>query len=216
MYLSQGAHSVVILRGSIYKENSAKRSGGAMFLDQGTQMYDNHSLFVHNRATTGGALYAIASEVDLNDSVLSHNRARESGGAIYILQSQQEVAFSGRCNLTHNSAGTAGGAIYAIESILMLYGGDILHYKTFYELTIAYNEANDSGGGIYLAHSTFVSHGIGSIANVSSNKAKYKGGGVYATNSFITCTEPYRAASNIPHQNLLIFTNNSARLGGGV
>ena len=170
MYLSQGAHTAVILRGSIYKENSAKQSGGAVFLDQGTHMYDNHSLFVHNNATTGGALYAIASEVDLSDSVLSHNQARESGGAIYILQSQPEVAFSGVCNLTHNSAGTAGGAIYAIESILMPYGGNILHSKTFYELNIAYNEANGSGGGIYLDHSTFVSRSIGSIVNGSFHK----------------------------------------------
>ena len=216
MYLSQGAHTAVILRGSIYKENSAKQSGGAVFLDQGTHMYDNHSLFVHNNATTGGALYAIASDVDLSDSVLSHNQARESGGAIYILQSQQEITFSGRCNLTHNSAGTAGGAIYAIESMLLPYGGDILHSKGFYELTIAYNEANGSGGGIYLDHSIFVSRSIGSIANVSSNRAKYKGGGVYATNSLITCTEPYRQAKNTPHQNILIFMNNSAQLGGGV
>ena len=52
--------------------------------------------------------------------------------------------------------------------------------------------------------------------NVSSNRAKYKGGGVYATNSLITCTEPYRQAKNTPYQNILIFMNNSARLGGGV
>ena len=64
-------------------------------MDQGTQLYDNHSLFVHNRATTGGALYAIESEPDLNYSIFSYNQARESGGAIYVLQSQQEVAFSG-------------------------------------------------------------------------------------------------------------------------
>ena len=57
-------------------------------MDEGTQMYDNHSLFVHNRATNGSALYVISSEVDLNDSILSHNQARESGDAIYILQSQ--------------------------------------------------------------------------------------------------------------------------------
>ncbi len=216
MYLTQGTHCVLILRGTIYIGNSATQRGGAMFLDEGTHMYDNHSIFLHNRATTGGALYTIASEVDLNDTVFSYNQARESGGAIYILQSRQELTFSGRCNLTYNSAGTAGGAIYAIESILLLYGGDILHYKNFYELIIACNKANDSGGGIYLAHSTFVSRTLGSIANISSNYAKHKGGGVYATNSLIICIEPYRSAVNPPHQNILVFTNNNAQLGGGV
>ena len=83
-------------------------------------------------------------------------------------------------------------------------------------LIIAYNEANDSGGGIYLAHSTFVSHDFGSIANILSNNAKHKGGGVYATISFITWSEPFRLAKNSPHQNLLLFTNNCAQLGGGL
>ena len=55
--------------------------------------------------------------------------------------SQQDVTFSGQCNLTHNFAGTAGGAIYAIESTLSL-----------------------CGGGIYLSHITFMSHPLGSIA----------------------------------------------------
>ena len=66
MYLTQGSRSVVVLRRTIYKKKSTKESGGAIFMDQGTQMYDNHSLFVHNRATNGGALYAIASKVDLS------------------------------------------------------------------------------------------------------------------------------------------------------
>ena len=79
------------------------------------------------------------------------------------------IVFSGRCNLTHNSVGIAGGAIYAcaIESTLGLHGGDIWETKIFHKLTVAYNEANDSGGGIHLVHSTFVSHDLklGSIAN---------------------------------------------------
>ena len=214
MYSTQS--SVIALTGSIYKGSSAQQSGGAIFTDQGTWLYGNHSLFVNNRATTGGALYAIESNMDFNDIVFSYNQARESGGAIYVLQSQQEVAFSGRCNLTHNSASTAGGALYAIESILSIYGGDILYSKHFYELRVAFNEVNDSGGGIYLSYSTLVSRQLGSIATILSNSAKSKGGGVFATKSLITYTEPYHAANNTPHQNLLVFTNNSAQLGGGL
>ena len=54
---------VITLRGSIHKGNSDKQLGGALFMDQGARLYDNRSLFFHNTATTGGALYTIESEV---------------------------------------------------------------------------------------------------------------------------------------------------------
>ena len=44
---------------------------------------------------------------------------------MYILHSQQEVAFYGWCNLTHNFAGI-GGAIYVIESTLHVVNDQML------------------------------------------------------------------------------------------
>ena len=201
---------------SVYKKNSAKQSGGVVSLDQESHLlYDNHSLFIDNRATIGGAVYAVRSGLAFIDSVFSHNRATESGGALYILQSLEDITFQGFCNLTYNSADT-GGAIYIVESILSLTDVNLLMSSRFNRLTIAFNKASDSGGGVYLYHSTFISVHLGSIASISSNNATNKGGGIYATNSLITCMEPFRRAETWPYQNLMIFANNSARQGGAL
>ena len=207
--------SVITLIGSVYEKNYAKLSGGVVSIKQECQLQDYHGLFIHNRATTGGVLYTIRSELILNNSIFSYNQATGNGGALFILQTREEVAFYGLCNLTHNSAGT-GGAIYAIESILSLYTHNIFLYTQFYILSVAFNMASDSGGGIYLYRSTFTSLPLGSIVNISYNKAKNSGGGIYAINSLITCIEPYRSLNNWPYQNLMVFANNGAQKGGGL
>ena len=74
-------------------------------------------------------------------------------------------------------------------------------------LSITFNEANGSGGGISLYHSTFTQQVYGNIVNISCNKAKNNGGGIYATNSLIIIlhysTEPY-CSTNF-QQNSIIF-----------
>ena len=216
VYSIQG--SMIATTESIFGWNSAKLSGGVMSLDQETRLQDNHSLFIHNRATTGGVLYHVRSGLTLQDSIFSLNQATESGGAMYILQNKREVIFSGYCNLTHNSAGT-GGAIYAIDSTLLIAPGytSLSTIIMIIRLSLAYNEARDSGGGIYLYRSILFSLiPLGSIVNISSNKAANNGGGIHAINSLITCMESYRRLNNWPYQNLMIFANNSAQKGGGL
>ena len=216
VYSIQG--SMITTAESIFGWNSAKLSGGVMSMDQETRLQDNRSLFIHNRATTDGVLYHVRSGLTLQDSVFSFNQATASGGVMYILQNKREVIFSGYCNLTHNSAGT-GGAIYAIDSTLTIVPGYTL-VSTIIIITrlfVAFNEASDSGGGIYLYRSTLISVlPLGSIVNISSNKAENDGGGIHAINSLITCMESYHRANNWPYQNLMIFTNNSAQKGGGL
>ena len=82
-------------------------------------------------------MYAVRSGLFLKHSVFTFNRASESGGVVYILQSLPEVQFSGFCKLIHNSAGT-GGAIYAIESTITLPG-----FKANNSLSIAFNIAKE-------------------------------------------------------------------------
>ena len=180
----------------------AKFSGGVVSMDQSSLFHDHHGQFFHNRAKTGGAFHAIRSELTLDDSVFSFNQATESGGVMYILQSQREVVFYGICNLTHNSAAT-GGAIYEIESILSVHTVDIINIAPliFHVLSIAFNKASDSGGGIYLYRS-ILNSGYSSITNVSCNKANSHGGGIHAIYSLITCTQTYRKGRAWPFQTL--------------
>ena len=192
----------------VYENNSAKLSGGVMAMDQNSPFHDHHSQFYYNSAKTGGVLYAVRSELSLNDSTFSHNRATESGGVMYILQSQldSDVTFHGLCNLTHNSAGT-GGAIYAVESTLYVTNPAVL--------SLSLNTANDSGGGAYLYRST-LSSGYASVTNISDNKAIGNGGGIHAISSVIASIQSFRKGSRWPFQTLIFFTNNSASKGGGL
>ena len=207
--------SVIASTENVYNSNSANLSGGVVSIDEDSLLHDKYSLFIYNRATTGGVFYLVRSELILQDGVFSFNQATGSGGVMYILESHQEVVFQGLSNLTHNFAGT-GGAIYGVESMFLLYSGNIIYTAQFSCLLVAFNEANDSGGGIYLYRSKFTSRLIGSIANISSNKARKNGGGIHAINSLITCIESYRRANNWPYQNLMVFANNSAQRGGGL
>lgn len=143
-------------------------------------------------------MYAIRSGVTLEDSVFSHNQAKERGGAIYVLQSQPNITLFRRCNLTHNSAST-GGAICAVESTIVSTGSVS---PLFSRLTIAFNMANHIGGGIYL-HRSVLNSIRDSITNISSNSANSSGGGIYATNSLVICTEYYRQVNIWPHQTLI-------------
>ena len=161
----------------------------------------------------GGVLYPVRSGLILNCSIFSFNQASESGSVLYILQNLRKVQFFGFCKLIHNSAGT-GGAIYAIESTFSLPGTDVTNVNN--NLYIAFSVTNDSGGGIYLYWSTLILHPYGNAVNIFNNTAKSNSGGMHAINSLITFTELYTRMKSWPHQNLLIFSYNSAQITGGL
>ena len=201
-----GTVSQITVRECVYYNNLARFSGGVMTITQHSQFFCRFGLFFNNRATTGGAFYAVRSELRFSDSVFSHNQAKDSGGVLFILQSQQQVIFDGLCNLTHNSAGT-GGAIYAIESTLNVFRRALL--------TLKFNTASDRGGGVYLYRSPFNSE-YASITDISCNKANISGGAIHAINSLITCIQSYYKTRMWPFQTFMIFANNSAHKGGGL
>ena len=118
--------------------------------------------FYDNRTKAGGALYAIRSQLLLAYGVFSYNQALKFGGAMYMLQCQQGVTLNGLSSLIYNYAGT-GGAIYAVESTLDVYSGQLM--------TIKFNIASRSGGGIFLYHST-LSAELYSMTDVLYNKAE--------------------------------------------
>ena len=204
--------SVILLRWNTFSNNSANFSGGVLSIDQTCQVDDYHGLFIYNRATTGGVMYAIRSSITLEDSMLSYNQAKEMGGALYVLQSHHIINFNGQCNITYNSARTGGG-ICAVESTLLCFGSSTVNVT---QLSITFNSASYIGGGIYFYRSTFNAIHNAAI-NISSNSANSSGGGIHAINSLIICTEYYlQLSTNWPYQTLIIFANNSALNGGGL
>ena len=206
--------STIALINSTFTRNSAKLSGGVASIDQGSQLYDSHGLFINNIAhKAGGVLYAVRSGLILNFSIFSFNQASESGGVLYFLQNLREIQFYGFYKLIHNSART-GGAIYTKESTFSLPETDVTNVNN--NSSIALIVTNDSGGGIYLYRSTLILHPFGNAVNISNNTAKSNGGGMHAINSLITCTELYTRMKSWSHQNLLIFSYNSVQIRGGL
>ena len=202
MYVMLSA--VIVVNHSNFTNNSANLSGGAITTDQSSQLNISGSQFIRNKASTGGALSAARSKVNFTDSILSNNKATESGGAVYILQS--DIVFGvgphGYCILAGNFA-INGGGVYAIESTLYMHG----------KLTIMSNMASDTGGGLYLYHSNLIGYYSSNIV-ISGNKANNKGGGIHAINSLITAYCTCRKTKS--QEGSIHFIENVAQKRGGI
>ena len=148
-------------RECMYEKNMAVL-GGVASIDQDSLFYDGQNLYYDNRAEAGGALYAIRSQLLFADIAFSYNQALKFGGAMYTLQCQEGVTFSGFSTLTHNYAGI-GEAVYAVESSLHVYVGQLM--------TITFNIASHTGGGMFLYRST-LSTELHTITDISNNKAE--------------------------------------------
>jgi hypothetical protein len=110
--------------GSRFENNETEGKGGALFI-QGAQAWIGNTVFAHNRARKGGAVYVHsigevlsgdAPMVSFINTLMHNNWASQSGGALYLNGSENLGA--GRatltnCTLTENEAGNRGGAIHA-------------------------------------------------------------------------------------------------------
>lgn len=195
-------YSNVVINGSIYCNNFANLSGGAIAMDQSSELTDFGSQFISNWAATGGALSIVRSAMLMRGTILQKNKAQESGGAIYILQSV--VTCHWFCNISHSSA-RGGGAVYAAESTLnIFYGGQAF---------ILYNLASNSGGDVYLYHSDLNGQ-YNSVTTVANNRANNSGSAIHAINSLITMYHDREYTKSMDGS--MNFIENNAQKGGGV
>ena len=204
MYIvSPGPYSTILINGSIFCNNFANLSGGAIATDHIGELMDFGSQFINNRAITGGALSIVRSTMLMRGTILQKNKAQESGGAMYILQSLVKSHGSEICNLTHNLA-CDGGAIYAAESTLNIFWSGVY---------VSYNLASNTGGGICLYHSNLNGQ-HNSVTTIENNRANDSGGGIHAVDSLITMYHN-REYSKSPDGSIH-FINNTAYKGSGV
>ena len=176
--------------------------GGAINAEYTTSVIIDESTFIQNTLSEGigGALLVSSTTLTINNCSFLQNGVRSAGGAIAATQSQ--VYFRSACNLEQNIA-YYGGAIYAIDSTLYVYKN----------MTLMLNTAFVLGGGALLQYSKLICQNHGIIA-VVNNSAATKGGGIYATNSRITVH--FNRGSDSIRGSTVYFTNNSAKLGGGI
>ena len=174
--------------------NEASRGGG--IANEGTLTITGGSVN-QNTANRGGGLYAAAGSLSLRDVVIAENRAPWGGGMyaesgaidgvrLFIRGNRAEGACGGGIAVFQQATLTLAESAFVFN--VALNGGGICQdsadgavYLT--NVTLAANDANRSGGGI------FAENGLMWLANVTvtSNSASdelpglYDGGGIYIT-----------------------------------
>lgn len=128
----------IIINGGTIKDNQLlreKKSGGGIYLKNGTFTMTSGSFINNNVSVTsgnqiyGGALYIDNSVVSIENASFDRNSVSATdiqcyGGAIYIINSGTESASAtiSNCSFTNNSAYQRGGAIYTSGSYIEING----------------------------------------------------------------------------------------------
>jgi len=170
--------STVILSDSVFKENTASSTGGALYLLLQTNTTLGYAIqgtaFSNNRASTGGAIYLVAgSTLSVDNSTWSDNYSQNGGGALYI-ENGASVAIS-RSVMERNTAAADGGAVYSRMS-------DVTFDSTSFT-----NNSAVLGGALYFVAAPLVltpAVCLAALENVtfSGNSATKIGGAFYAAN----------------------------------
>ena len=176
--------------------------GGAITAFQSNlEIYGEFTL-VDNFAPNGGAIYATESKLYIHkQTVIADNNATDSGGGIYLYQSEINCRDYCRLEILNNSAMERGGGIHAISSSVKVYTGETR--STTSVVHFSQNSAK-KGGGLCLEVNAklYVLKPYTSKRNdetlyalrFTSNMAEY-GGAVYVadnTNSVTCASTSYR------------------------
>ena len=172
--------------------------GGTLTTFQSEIFFDGICTLMQNRAKKGGAIHAIESKLYVNGEVIiANNTAMETGGGMYLYQS--ELIFQDHSNMKvlGNCACENGGGIHSIGSSIDV-KFSVYPFVNINSSTINY---------IY----------TGSVLSFTENRAA-KGGGIYleaqAKIYILKNYPPYRDPDNPIY--VLIFSLNSAKQGGAV
>ena len=134
--------NVIFSMNTVNKTSTNYDEGGAVTVVRSHLFLEGRNILMYNKAEYGGAIHAIASEVNMYGwTAVLNNNATEFGGGIYLFLSA--LTCDSECTLTiSGNTAKKGGGIYAVTSLLTaLYGSEV----NFVE-----NVANEDGGGIYL------------------------------------------------------------------
>ena len=199
-----GANATVI-----FKNNMAKRRGGALCLWKQSSMnigVASNVVFFNNTTHQlgGGAIFMQGPghlNIDANAIVsFTHNVAySHNGGAVYLIVGTWNISTNANVCFTHNSAlALSGGAVYMQKTKLFINISSILFY----------NNSATVGGALYLEYANMHinSHGF---VNFSTNFAGHQGGAVYIT-------EVGDQSIIVNNSAKLLFHNNSATQGGAL
>ena len=181
--------------------------GGAITAFHSSIAFQGECHFSDNQAQSGGAVRLIKSRIDVHGNLtFSNNFASESGGGVYLYQSELTCHHYSTLMLLGNTAGTNGGGVYAFSSNINLRNNKSLA-STDLKLHFVDNLA-EKGGGVYLEMNSVIyihryapSHEPYPILNFTTNFADY-GGAIFNSDNtnFGTCTHFDNKTHSIPHE----------------
>jgi predicted outer membrane repeat protein len=166
IYLSGStANNALLVTDSTISGNTATLNGGGVYLSSGGPGAQFERVkFNENSATQdGGAISAIAREVVLRSSTLSHNTAGRDGGGLSTSRSGKFVVNSSTVN--NNTAGRNGGGASIVLGSLNAVNS-----------TFSANRSTNNGGGLYSDSGATLAH-----STLFQNRADQIGGGVFLT-----------------------------------
>ncbi|MBW2081128.1 MAG: right-handed parallel beta-helix repeat-containing protein [Deltaproteobacteria bacterium] len=154
---------------------------------------DNCTITINVATRHGGGIYAAASTLTINGTLLDLNMASSfpsgKGGGIYLEDSDLDINNS---SLTDNRADDFGGGLY----------GDGDSAVSMNNTTVAENWVNNSGGGVYL----YASAPVITNSMFEGNVAALEGGGLYLN----------RTSGSISDSLFIRNRTNSSGAGGGI
>lgn len=135
------------------------QEGGAITTFQSETVFSGSCVMIHNSAKHGGALYLSESKFHVHGKMMViNNFASNTGGGIYLYQSELNCKGGSVLNFSLNSAQGKGGEIHAISSaikveflgkfITYISGRDTSYYSGS-RLYLIKNKATE-GGGMYM------------------------------------------------------------------
>ena len=163
--------------------------GGAITAVQSDVHFNGGCLLVQNSASKGGAVFAVESKLYVRgETTISNNIASDTGGGLYLEQTELNCQDQSVLKLLKNTAAEKGGGIHAISSTIKV---------------------------DYLTEGLVNSDYVGSSVYFIENCAR-KGGGVFLEASSKLYILKKTSGSPSIQFLTLIFTENMADYGGAV
>ena len=133
--------NINFLKNQINAQDDNILEGGAITLFLSVIHFNGSCNVSYNHAENGGAIRSSESKVYVNGHLtVTHNSANESGGGIYLYNSEMNCSDCS-LQLSHNTAKSRGGGIHAIASTIKL--------CYVYSLVVVFiNNTAEKGGGL--------------------------------------------------------------------
>ena len=194
---------------SLFIHDNTANMIGVVYLLKSTANFDSETDFSGNSGSclvfnSKATFKGNTTFVNCSEQMRSHDTTEmQEGGALTIFKSV--VIFYSASVLMDNHAENSG-AIHATESKITYMSE---------EATLAYNTANETGGGVYLDMSELHCQGNSSL-KLLGNSATEKGGGVHAISLSINVNGHDNNTVNANYSgSKLKFIKNEAEKGGG-